>query len=228
VIRFRPLLVMTACTLVALVILILLGDWQWARYQQKRAARTTPAATMTLSRFTPLPGRIQIVYGVSDAGPAWRIFAPVEHDGLTTFLDTGAIGGVRAPDWRAVAEPFTGADMAVKGLKVTPRPPSWAAARPDPGAHLWFAIDLSAMGRAANVQNVTPYYIALPYVGPTGALAPNPFADPRAADSLPPERHLGYALTWWGLAVGLIGVYGAFHVRAGRLGFGRPRADEHA
>ena len=227
-IRFRPLPVLTACALAALVILIMLGDWQWARYQQKRAARAAPVATMTLARFTPLPGRIQIVYGVSESGPAWRIFAPVEHDGLTTFLDTGALASLRAPDWRRVPEPFAGGDLAVRGLPVTPRPPSWAAARPDPGAHLWFAVDLQAMGRAAKLENVTPYYIALPYVGPTGALAPNPFADPRTADSLPPERHLGYALTWWGLAAALIGVYAAFHMRAGRLRFGRSKADEHA
>ena len=227
-IRFRPLPVMSAATLAAFVALVALGNWQWARYEQKRAARAVAPVTMTLTGFTPLPGRVQLVYSVNDAGPAWRVFAPVEHDGMTTFLDTGALVSVRPPDWRRVAEPFTGGDMAVKGLPVTPRPPSWAAAPPDVPAHAWFAIDLAAMGRAAHVQNVTPYYLALPYVGPTGALTPNPFADPRAADALPPERHLGYALTWWGLAAGLLGVYAAFHIRAGRLGLRRPEADEPA
>ena len=37
----------------------------------------------------------------------------------------------------------------------------------------------------------------------------------------PPSRHLGYALTWFGFALTLIGVYIAFHVSRKRLGFTR-------
>jgi surfeit locus 1 family protein len=36
---------------------------------------------------------------------------------------------------------------------------------------------------------------------------------------LPPQRHFGYAITWWGLAIALIGVYLAFHYQKGRLRF---------
>ena len=43
---------------------------------------------------------------------------------------------------------------------------------------------------------------------------------PRLAD-MPPARHVGYALTWFGIALTLVGVYVAFHVRAGRLRFSR-------
>ena len=38
-------------------------------------------------------------------------------------------------------------------------------------------------------------------------------------DNLPPARHLGYALTWFGLALGMIGVYIALHIARGRLRF---------
>ena len=37
------------------------------------------------------------------------------------------------------------------------------------------------------------------------------------------NTHLNYALTWFGIALSLIGVYLAYHVNAGRLGF-RKRA----
>ena len=33
------------------------------------------------------------------------------------------------------------------------------------------------------------------------------------------NAHLNYALTWFGVALSLIGVYIAYHVSAGRLGF---------
>ena len=34
------------------------------------------------------------------------------------------------------------------------------------------------------------------------------------------NSHLGYAITWYGIACALIGVYAAFHHQRGRLGFG--------
>ena len=33
-----------------------------------------------------------------------------------------------------------------------------------------------------------------------------------------PNNHLSYAITWFGLAAGLIGVYFAYHISKGRLG----------
>ena len=78
----------------------------------------------------------------------------------------------------------------------------------------------------AGLANAETYYVALPYIGATGAAEPNPFAQPGGSDVLPPERHLGYALTWWGLAGALVGVYLAFHARQGRLVISlRPKAE---
>ena len=50
-------------------------------------------------------------------------------------------------------------------------------------------------------------------------LTRNPYAYSKPMDPLPPERHFGYALTWWGIALGLIGVYVALHRARGRLTF---------
>jgi surfeit locus 1 family protein len=219
--RFRPIPLMTALSAVALVILILLGNWQWSRYQQKLHARAAPPAQMTIANAAALPGELQLVYALNDDGPAWRVFAPVVQNGATTFVDTGAVAGMNPPDWRTLREPFSGGAIGLKGTPVRPTPAPWTAAKPDPARHIWFAVDLPAMARAAGAPPPTAYYLALPYIGPNGALIPNPYVDPRTADPLPPERHFGYALTWWGLAGALIGVYAAFHIRAGRLAFGR-------
>ena len=34
------------------------------------------------------------------------------------------------------------------------------------------------------------------------------------------NSHLGYAITWYGIACALVGVYAAFHHQRGRLSFG--------
>ena len=39
------------------------------------------------------------------------------------------------------------------------------------------------------------------------------------------NAHLSYAMTWYGIALALIGVYLAFHYQAGRLQFGRQQKD---
>jgi surfeit locus 1 family protein len=35
----------------------------------------------------------------------------------------------------------------------------------------------------------------------------------------PPETHIGYAVTWFGMAIGFVVIYALFHARAGRLRF---------
>jgi surfeit locus 1 family protein len=91
---------------------------------------------------------------------------------------------------------------------------------------LWFAVDLPAMGRNAGLENVAEYYIAGTYVGADGRAIANPFALAPGADTLPPARHLGYALTWYGLALVLMAIYFAYHISVGRLAFARTRSRE--
>jgi surfeit locus 1 family protein len=42
------------------------------------------------------------------------------------------------------------------------------------------------------------------------------------------NSHLNYAITWYGIALSLIGVYFAYHHSQGRLRFGSARPDEDA
>ncbi len=212
--RFRPLPVLSAASLAALLLLVALGAWQWQRFLDKSAARAATPEIVTLSRAEPLAGGVQLVYSVGPQGPVWRVFAPVRQGGRVTFLDTAAIPGLQPPDWRTAPTPFTG-PFAVRGVKMVPKPNAPFTPKPDPARRLWYGIDLEAMAARVGAGPTTPFYLALPYVGPDGAAVANPFARP--LDTLPPERHLGYAATWWGLALALVAVYAAFHARAGRL-----------
>lgn len=217
-IRLRPFPVMTACAIAAFAVLILLGSWQWNRYHEKRFLADTVVDKVALAPFTVVEGAPQLVYAARDGQPGWRVFHPIRYGDVAVFVDTGHIPGAATPDWRAIPPPLAlSAARAVTGIPVRPRKQSAFAARNDPAAHVWYQIDLAAMGASAGLDRVEPYYVAMPYVGATGQAEPNPFAGAAALDPLPPERHLGYALTWWGLAAALIGVYLAFHARAGRL-----------
>ena len=219
--RFRPYRLLTLATLLALALLAQLGEWQWRRYQEKRA-HAGEIETMTLVRFAPVLGKLQLVYGVRDGQAVWRLFAPVTQDGEIVFLDMAEYPGLAPPDWRTIKEPFTG-DAAIRGAPIRPHAPSLFAAKPDLGRHLWYAVDLPAMAKAAGGEPAS-YYLAVDYLGPDGARTPNPWAQPALRDPLPPERHFGYAITWWGLAAALLGVYAAYHVKAGRLSFGRRKS----
>lgn len=217
-VRLNPLPLMSVLSAAAFVILILLGQWQWGRYQEKRLLRATTPDTVALAPFTPLAAGRQLVFGIHDGAPGWRVFEPVRYGDNTVFVDESFVPGADAPDWRALPPaPALAGARAVSGEVVHPRRPSRLAPKADPARRVWYQVDLQAMAAVAGIANVEPYYVAMPYVGPTGAAEPNPFAHAGAANELPPERHLGYALTWWGLAGALVGVYLAFHARLGRL-----------
>lgn len=223
-IRFRPLLFMTLLAGLALFGLLLLGRWQWERYEQKRAAASEPVAQMTIANYEPLPEGLQLVHGIRNGQEGWRVFAPVRNGEEVVFVDCDFVSGPTTPNWHEIR--LCGAlrfNAPVQGASIRPGPPAPLAPAPNPLARAWFDVDLDAMGRTAGLEHVADYYVAAAYVGADGRAAPNPFALPAGVDPLPPERHLGYALTWWGLAAVLIVIYFAYHVSVGRLKFVMPK-----
>lgn len=210
---------MTLFAILALATLITLGRWQWERYETKRAEAARPPAEMTLSSYEPLPQGVQLVYGVREGEAGWRVFAPVKDGDTVVFVDSAFLPGINPPNWRDVPYPASlSYDAPVRGASLRPSERAGPfATPPEPARRVWYYVDLPAMARAAGLGQAADYFIAAPYVGPDGRARPNPFSNMPGLDPLPPERHLGYAITWWGLAVMLIGVYVAYHISVGRL-----------
>lgn len=218
-IRLRPLPVLTVASTLALALLLWLGHWQWSRFEQKRLLASAPPPMVTLAPFTPAPEGRQLVFGVADGVAGWRVFEPVRHGQQIVFVDTGFAPGTQPPDWRTIQPSRVLATApSVSGEVVRPHARNPLEAHGDPARRIWYRADLQGMARAAGLADVEPYYIALPYLDAAGQPHPNPFAS-AAQLTLPPERHLGYAITWWGLAAALIGMYLTFHARLGRLTF---------
>jgi surfeit locus 1 family protein len=231
-IRFRPLWVMTIFSVIALAVLIALGRWQFEKYVEKTAAAEEPVADMTIESYQPIPDAIQFVYGVrpDTRQPGWRVFAPVVFGDSIVFVDAEFIpfrpndappsaNEVRVPAPLRIGAP-------VNGAAIRPEEPAPLTRAPILLQRLWFAPDLDAMGRNGGLRNVADYYIASSYMGDDGRAVENPFALAPGADVMPPARHLGYAMTWYGLAIVLVVIYFAYHGSVGRFSLRPPRPPE--
>jgi len=228
-IRFRPLLVMTLFSVAALAVLISFGRWQWEKYEEKSAAAEEPVAQMTIEQYQPMPDAIQFVHGVrpDTREQGWRVFVPVMFGDTIVFVDSDFIPEIAPPNPAEVRVPAVlRLGAPISGASIRPEPPAPLTLAPRPLQRLWFAVDLNAMGRNGGLENVADFYIAGAYVGADGRSAANPFALAPGADALPPARHLGYAITWYGLALVLLVIYLAYHVSVGRLSLAPPRPPE--
>jgi cytochrome oxidase assembly protein ShyY1 len=205
--------------LVAMTVFCLLGCWQLQRMQQKQAllqAQAMAAAqpSTTLSRALAAAGP---VHGISDHGrflpglvlldnqmrhgrAGVKVYRPFRSDeGVVLLVDLG---------WRALPAdrtlpqiPPPPSPVAVRGL-LAPAPAPGLAVGPvsiPAGPQRWLASRLQAdalaplLGLAGLPTRVLRLDPALP------------FGDERDLDllpnTLPPQRHLGYAVQWFGLAL---------------------------
>ncbi len=226
--QFRPYPLMTILGLLGLGVLIWLGNWQWGRYAEKigqPAALAAEAPAAQRPGFRPLAEGMapQFVYGIADGESVWRrVVAAVRADtGAPVLLVTDAIGGANPVD-RPLPDTATLNAMPVRIFKRDSRP----SGRDDPARRLWYGWDTAGLATSLALSD-TALQVAEPVTltitsadDPSRSRqTPNPYAAPRPIDPLPPQRHFGYALTWWGLAAALVGVYLAFHMAQGRLSF---------
>ncbi len=77
-----------------------------------------------------------------------------------------------------------------------------------PDQNQWYWRDVAAMARALHAPNPAPLYLMLESPAPASG-EPRPSALPPNI----PNNHLGYAITWFGLAGALVGVYLAMLLR---------------
>src|SRR3974377_2310028 len=86
-ISFRPLPLMTLFALLGLLLALVLGSWQWERYQTKLRLAHTPVAERTVENYQPMGEGMQFVFGVRNNEPGWRVFTPVHTGDATVFVD---------------------------------------------------------------------------------------------------------------------------------------------
>ncbi|MEO1322205.1 MAG: SURF1 family cytochrome oxidase biogenesis protein [Pseudomonadota bacterium] len=227
---FRPMPFLTVLTVISLGILIVLGNWQYGRYAAKMASptlteQTEESALIRVALDRTSNANAQQVYGFADSEPIWRRYVPgtLEDTSEPVLVMVEATGGP-TPIPVAVRElPET---VTFDGL-VTERGSSGSAfsGRDDAENDVWYSLNPEAMARRFGLSGtprvVEPVIMSVRNADQMTQVRQtlNPYAFANPVDPLPPERHFGYALTWWGMALGLIGVYVALHHSRGRLRF---------
>jgi surfeit locus 1 family protein len=233
--RLRPLLAPGIATLVALAILLSLGFWQlerkaWketliariearahgepgaiepeARWPVWRAGddefrRVRVTGTFLHDKETPVHGLMAAQRGAPVQG--FYIFTPLRlADGAAIMVNRGFVPTeLRDPARRGETPPA--GEVTVTGLVRAPEARGWFMPDNRPAEDRWFTRDIAAMAAARGLERTAPFWIdADPVPAATGWPRPG---QTRLAIA---NNHLGYALTWFGIALTLVGVFGAW------------------
>ena len=194
--------------LLGTAVLVGLGLWQVQRLDWKEAiladieARIVAAPVALpvapdaqMDRYLPVSvtgmlqePAIRVLVSQKQVGAGYRIIRPLEVDGRRVMVDLGFLP-VQAPQPEAGTEAVT-----VLGNLHWPDEVDSYTPEPDLGADIWFARDLPRM--AAYLEAEPVLVVARRTDLPDSALQPLP-----VDTSGIPNDHLGYAVTWFGLAI---------------------------
>jgi len=230
---FRPYPGVTIATIIMTVILVGLGVWQLQRLTWKENLIATvsghmTAAPISLDEALRLSadevqyrkvwlsghfdnGKESFVFTTDVNGdPVYHVLTPfITADGRTLMVDRGEIPADLMPPHRRVS---IEGQTRVTGVWRVPDGPGLFTPKPDAPRNVWYARDLKGMMAAKAITLAAPVVIE-------ADATPNPGGWPKGGQTVVdfPNNHLSYALTWFGLAAGLLGVYFAYHVSKGRL-----------
>lgn len=231
----RSFWLLTALTLVALAILVSLGNWQVRRLAWKEALIASIAERMASppvplaeveKRFAEtgdvdyLPAlatgtfehdREQHFFATHEGAAGYYVYTPLRlSDGRALFVNRGFVPFDRK-DPGTRPEGQVAGTVAVSGLARNP-----LAAKPfsvydnEPDENIYYWKDLAGMTVHAGMdpEKVLPFFL-------DADDAPNPGGLPVGGVTIVnlPNSHLQYAITWYGLAVALAGVWIAFVLR---------------
>src|SRR5262245_667622 len=163
----------------------------------------------------------QYLYAPSSAGLGWHVYTPLElASQQVVWINRGFVPDARkAPATRLEGE--IGGEVEVRGLVRLPAGKGMFTPENDVQKNLWYWPDLTAMTAAAFPGAPKPGPGSPPQPAKAWNLVIEADARPEPPGGLPrggvtrldlPNRHLEYAITWYGLALTLIGVYLVFAI----------------
>jgi surfeit locus 1 family protein len=235
----RPGVGAAAVVLIAFCILVGLGVWQVKRLKWKTdllhriaALQTAPPepATPVLRRISDGLDvnfvRVQLSCPELELTPTLRVYAVIEGQAGYRFVtacplasgpyrsllvDRGFVPLDRADDPLPAGRPLL---QLVTGVLRKPDPRSFVTPKNQLQRNLWYWRDIPAMAAALHAARPAPVTLML-----ESPSAPSGLPRPAPVPLNIPNNHLGYAITWFGLAAALAGVYLAmlFRRRSGSL-----------
>jgi surfeit locus 1 family protein len=230
---YRRLLWPAMSVAVMLVILLGLGTWQVQRLHWKQGilaaidraeaaapvplpAEPAPFAKVAVSGT--LRGDLAALYGVAtEDGPNGPVMGayliePLERPGAPPLLvDRGWI-----PSDHGGPPPEPTERATIDGYVRFPDKPGLFSPKDDPGGRRFYTLDPAAIGAALGLPEVAPFTLVA-----LGRPQPGTLPEPAQALPRPPNNHLEYAITWYGLAVVLIAIFATWSSKVLRDGRSR-------
>lgn len=163
--------------------------------------------------------------GTNPGGPGYWVFTPFDTAGGRIYVNRGFVPQARKDTQTRQAGQVEG-EVEIVGQIRSAEQRGMFTGESNPPANVWFLRDpreligAATAGELARWQGPGPGGLDF-YVDQISPTPPGGLPAPRASTIDLPNRHLEYALTWWGLAVTLLGVYAAFVI--GRLSGRGPR-----
>lgn len=233
--RIRSLVLPGLASLVALAILLGLGTWQLQRkaWKENLIAQIETRAYGEPGEILPASAwgewraeddefrRVRVtgvflhqfetpVYGLAPGTrgapvQGYYLMTPLQlPDGAIVMVNRGFVPTeLRDPASRPESRPA--GDVTVTGLVRAPEERNSFTPEDDPSRNSWFARDPQAIAAAHGLERVAPFYVE-------ADATPNPGGWPKGGQTRLelPNNHLQYALTWYGIALTLVGVFAAF------------------
>jgi surfeit locus 1 family protein len=143
------------------------------------------------------------------SGPGYLIYSPFETDaGWRLMINRGFVPQGVTADLEQRLETRPEGGLTLSGLLRRSETPNWTTPAADAQKRIWFARDTGHMASVLGLpaEKLAPYSIDLDasFTGEGGL--------PKAGETVVTFKndHLGYALTWFGLAATLAGVFTAY------------------
>ncbi|HKD46452.1 MAG TPA: SURF1 family protein [Rhizomicrobium sp.] len=234
--RFRPYPGFTIATLIAAAMLIALGVWQVQRLHWKlrlieSISQHMHSKPVDMTETGMLPEEIYTQYSHVrirghfdnakevylftiglEGEPVYHVLTPFHSDGGNIFLiDRGMVDIEHLDPSTRRAGQIEG-ETQITGFWRWPDALGYFTPHPDPAHRIWYGRDLSAIEKFDKLKLHQPGLVE-------ADATPIPGGWPKGGQTVVdlPNNHLSYAITWFGLAAGLIGVYLAYHMSKGRL-----------
>jgi surfeit locus 1 family protein len=216
-------------TAAMLLVLLGLGSWQVKRLFWKQAllaqiaqaenaepvplarieAQGTPSPFMKISAKGTFLRDETALYGaeVRDvaSGPAMgaQLIEPMrEVNGELILVDRGWVPLSRT----GPLDQPTG-EVTVSGYVRLGDTQHWFSAADDPSTRQFFTLDPRAIGAAIGQPNIRPFVLVALGAGSGTDAIVRRWPDPAQHLPRPPNNHLSYAITWYGLAVALLTIF---------------------
>lgn len=226
--NFRPGVWFSVIVLLMLIALLTLGTWQWGKIVPKtklidqiQAGLTADPVSITL---LPVSGdhayKRVIVQGRFEQRPGLRLFGTdkmgrsgYHHYGLLRTTSGAEI--ITSVGWTPFDqdEPFS--DWPQSGTFTGVLLPEGAKGSFTPDndmwGNVWYWADLMVMGQVLGAGEIYPYRLILDRHQGAPITPASPLGGQVLVDI--PNDHFEYALTWYGLALTLVGVYIFFGYR---------------